>query len=309
MKIDEKIKENTQTEFFGFNYDKMFKAVFVGSNETENELLCQLLNECIEEKIDAIPGFLSPELNAKSKNERYKRLDLIALAEGKRINIELNSCYDKTDRIRNINYFFAFCSQYTEAGDAYDTETLFIHVSFNYRASFKEPLIKRFQLYDKENDCVLDPRFIYYEINVEKFAKLWYDNDMKSVRENPLLTMIGIKNKEDLERYSEEMDVPKVKESVEKLKRLNGDAKFINNITPEREVILIENTKKKLAREEGEAIGIAKGKAIGETRGVAKGKAEEKLGIATNMLENNYPLEEISKMTHLSIDEIKNIKL
>ncbi len=91
---------------------------------------------------------------------------------------------------------------------------------------------------------MLDPRFIYYEIN------------------------------EDLEKYSEEMDVPKVKESVEKLKRLNGDAKFINNITP---------------------------------GGVAKGRAEEKLGIATNLLKQNIPIEQISLATSLSKKELKKI--
>ena len=47
--------------------------------------------------------------------------------------------------------------------------------------------------YDKKNDCILDDRFKYYEINVEKFAKLWLDKDIKS-----FLTMIGIKNKEKL---------------------------------------------------------------------------------------------------------------
>ena len=81
------------------------------------------------------------------------------------------------------------------------------------------------------------------------------------------------------------------------MKRLNNDEKFINNITPEREVVLIENTMKKFAREEGRA----EGEAIGE--------ASATLNIATNMLENNYPINEIAKMTGLSIEEIKNIKL
>ena len=295
MKIDEKVKEDTGAEFFGFNYDKMFKAVFASSNATDYNLLCQLLNEAIEEKIDKITGFIPPELASKNVKERYKRVDLLAEAAGKKINVELNSSYSEIDRVRNLNYYFAFCSEHTEAGDVYDTETLFIHVSLNYRTSMKEPLIKRYELYDKVNDCVLDPRFVYYEINVEKFAKQWYDNDMKSVRESPLLTMIGIKNKADLEKYSKEMNTSNIKESVDKLKRLNNDEKFINNITPEREVVLVENTMKKFAREEGEAIG--------ETRG----RAEEKISIILSMLENNYPLNEIAKITRLSEEEIKKI--
>ncbi len=162
MNFDKSNKENG-TEFFGFNYDKAFKAVFVSSNETDYNLLCQLLNEDIEGKIDKINGFIPPELASKNVNERYKRVDLLAKAAGKKINVELNSSYGMIDRVRNINYYFSFCSQHTEAGDEYDTETLFIHVSLNYRTSMKEPLICRYQFYDKENDCVLDPRFIYYD--------------------------------------------------------------------------------------------------------------------------------------------------
>ena len=95
--------------------------------------------------------------------------------------------------------------------------------------------------------------------------------------------MIGIKNKEDLEKYSEEVDIPNVKESVDKLKRWNNDKTFINNITPEREVILVENTMKKFAREEGEAIG------------ESRGKQTTTLEIATSMLKNNYSINEIRK--------------
>ena len=35
------------------------------------------------------------------------------------------------------------------------------------------------------------------------------------------------------------------------MKRLNNDEEFINSISPEREVILVENTMKKFAKEEG----------------------------------------------------------
>ena len=86
-----------------------------------------------------------------------------------------------------------------------------------------EPLVKCYIFYDKDHEKELDNHFKYYEINVEKFAKLWYDKDMKSAREKALLTMIGIKNKNDLEKYSSEINNSSVKESVDKLKRLNKD--------------------------------------------------------------------------------------
>lgn len=58
-------------------------------------------------------------------------------------------------------------------------------------------------------------------------------NDMKSAREKPQLTMLEIKNKEDLEKYCSDINNSNVKESVDKLKRLNKDDVFIYDITPE----------------------------------------------------------------------------
>ena len=44
--------------FYGFNYDKMFKAIFVGFNEDRTHLLCELLSECLDIKIDKIIKFI-----------------------------------------------------------------------------------------------------------------------------------------------------------------------------------------------------------------------------------------------------------
>lgn len=71
--------------------------------------------------------------------------------------------------------------------------------------------------------------------------------------------MIGIKDEKELEKYSIEMDNSSIKESVDSLKRLNSDAVFVYDITPEEDEILIKNTIKKLARKEGLAEGHADG--------------------------------------------------
>ena len=42
------IKEKT---FYGFNYDKMFKAIFVGKDKKKTDLLCELLGECWKLKL------------------------------------------------------------------------------------------------------------------------------------------------------------------------------------------------------------------------------------------------------------------
>ena len=122
---------------------------------------------------------------------------------------------------------------------------------------------------------------------------------MKIVREKPLLTMIGIKDPEELDKYSEKMAISSIKESVDKLKILNSDKKFVYNITPEQDDILTKNTLKKIYKSEGIAEGLAEGE--------AKGKIEAQREMTINLLKNNYPIEEIAKITSLSEEEIKNI--
>ena len=293
------IKEKT---FYGFNYDKMFKAIFVGEDKKRTDLLCELLSECLETKVDRIIKFIPIELNARRK-KRYKRVDLLLEAGKRKINLELNSTYSEADKIRNMNYYFSFCSQYTIAGEKYDIESEFIHISLNYNVRIDTPLIKCYTIYDKSHEEELDPRFKYYEINVEKFAKFWYDNDIESVKKAPILTMIGIKDEEELEKYSKKMNNAIIKESVDNLKRLNNDAAFVYGLTPEEDEMLVRNTRDELVRREA----LAEGKAKGKNEGLAEGKAEGKAEIAINLLKKSYPVDEIVEITGLTKEEIEKL--
>ena len=281
------IKEKT---FYGFNYDKMFKAIFVGEDKKRTDLLCELLSECLETKVDRIIKFIPIELNARRK-KRYKRVDLLLEAGKRKINLELNSTYNEEDKIRNMNYYFSFCSQYTIAGEKYDIELEFIHISLNYNVRKDTPLIKCYTIYDKSHDEELDSRFKCYEINVEKFAKLWYDNDIESVKKAPILTMIGIKDEEELEKYSKKMNNAIIKESVDNLKRLNSDATFVYGLTPEEDEMLVRNTRDELVRREA----------------LTEGEAEGKTKIAINLLKKNYPVDEIVEITGLSKEDIEKL--
>mgnify|MGYP000617085081 FL=1 len=108
--------------------------------------------------------------------------------------------------------------------------------------------------------------------------------------------MIGIKNKDDLEKYCSDINSSSVKENVDKLKRLNKDDVFIYDITPEEEKY-IQNTERNIARREGHEKGSIEGKAEGEFNA--------KLNIAKKLLNNDYLINEIVEITGLSIEDVK----
>ena len=108
--------------------------------------------------------------------------------------------------------------------------------------------------------------------------------------------MIGIKDEEELEKYSEKMNNAIIKESVDNLKRLNSDATFVYGLTPEEDELLVRNTRDELVRREA----LAEGK----TEGLAEGKTK----IAINLLKKNYPVDEIVEITGLIKEEIEKLK-
>ena len=89
------------------------------------------------------------------------------------------------------------------------------------------------------------------------------------------------------------MDLSSIKESVDKLKTLNSDKKFVYDISPEEEETLEKNTLQKIAMKKGEEKGIE--------------KTNE--NIVINLLKKDYPIKTIIDATGLSVEQIKKIEL
>ncbi len=121
---------------------------------------------------------------------------------------------------------------------------------------------------------------------------------MENVKKAPILTMIGIKDEDELEKYSKKMNNAIIKESVDNLKRLNSDAAFVYGLTPEEDEMLVRNTRDEFVRRKALAEGIAEGEA----------KGNEKIKqIATNLLKKDYSIKEIVEITGLTEEEIERI--
>ena len=100
--------------------------------------------------------------------------------------------------------------------------------------------------------------------------------------------MIGIKDEEELEKYSKKMNNAIIKESVDNLKKLNSDAAFVYGLTPEEDELLVRNTRDEFVRREA----------------LAEGKTK----IAINLLKKNYPVDEIVEITGLTKEEIEKLR-
>ena len=87
---------------------------------------------------------------------------------------------------------------------------------------------------------------------------------------------------------------------MEELKEMAKDEDFMLYYDVEAESKKREHGKYDLGKEEGRLEGIAEG--------IEKGMMKEKIEIATNMLKNNYSMDEIATITGFSLDKIEEIK-
>lgn len=301
------VKTNAKQNFFSFNYDRVFKAIFCSEEARRKEdfhLLERLLKDIIKENIKVLK-IMSPELAVTNAKERTKRLDLLIESHGKVVHMELNTSCSLENKIKNNCFFFSFYAQNTKVGEEFDTDLMFIHISLNYGMGKTDKLIIDTNNFSDEFETVL-PNIRILHVNLDNYKKLWYDNVAKENVKGSLLTLISLKNKEDIKRYAESVDDPDVKECVDRLMILNENTiKSFWNLTPEQENRMMQNTREKLIREKSEKRGLQKGKNIG----LAEGLVEGKISIARNMINMNIGKDIIKSATGLSEEEIEKLYL
>ena len=283
--------------FYGFKYDAVFKAVF--GDEKNFEYLEGLLSECLDKKVKVIK-LIPTEMQIRNVKERKKRLDLLIEADGQKINVEIDTSHDNLTRVRNMNFFYTFCSTHTTIGNKYDIETEFLHISLNYAMSINSPYMSIYEWYDKAHEKALPIKHKYIEVNVEKYGKLWYDKNIKEMKDKKFLTLIGINEEDELEEYVRVVDSKQIKKVVLKVQDLNENEMFIYHISPDEDEEYTRNTYMYMAEKEGKKEGIKEGK--------KEGMALATLNIAENLLQKNYAIKEIMDVTGLSEEEIKKLQ-
>lgn len=290
-------KENKEKRFFSFNYDRVFKSVICDEKVRKNKdfhLLERLISECLEKEVKVL-NIIPSELPVQSTNERTKRLDLLVKCENREVHLELNTSFDKATRIRNNCFFFSFYSQHTKRGKTYDLKTEFIHISLNYNMGNKYDYSCELNTNDNKELNLLENILIRH-VNLEKFANIWYDNVAKTKLNGSLLTLIGLKEKEEILKYAKNVNDKDVWECVEKLMKLKNNERFVWGLTPEEDELMLQR-----AREEEISIE-------SYNKGIEKGIEKSTEQTAINMINKNYSLKEINEITGLSIDNLKEIK-
>ena len=269
-------------KFYTCKYDKAFKEIML---KKENfNILKSVLETILETKIKEIK--LQP-LNLTNNNIHIKgkEVDLLITTDIGKIEVEVNTYYKDYVKPRNFCYISNIYSNQISSGETYNEEVEVIQINLNYNIKDNKKM-RIYKVRDEEGKEYIK-NFRIYEINMEKYKEMWYDKKEKEIDKYKYLIMLDMEVKE-----IKTLPVDKVvEEYMDKIEKLNEDPIFINWISKEEDERKIRNTELSLAKEEG------------IEQGINTGKKE----LINSMIKNGISIEEISKSTGLSIDEISEL--
>ena len=267
--------------------DILFKETFADKdNRRQLEFLLELLLEYPE-------GYLKNRLEVKYESplkkenakEKSVRGDIIIHFDDMTINLEAYQVFNTNSIDKSLYYVMRIQANKLEVGNDYYKLGKTIQINFVEKTSLKlgNELVANFHIaYDKNPKIkLLENSFVIKVVQIDKARKLGYTNNVLE----RWLQFIAARNKE--ERNS-------IAKGDELLVELNEWIdKYVND----------EETREKLNKWD---IQIAK--STGYELGKEEGIAQRNVEIAKQMIEANIKIEDISKFTGLSMEEIENLK-
>ena len=283
--------ETENKKFYTCKNDRTFKEVFL--KEENSDLLKALLETILKIEIDKIE-IKKTELLSGNINIKDKRVDAIVHTRNKKIEIEINSQNKDYLHTRSTAYICNIYQSNASVGETYNENTDIIQVNLTWGLGRNNDEMKIYKIMNEKGELYVK-NFIIYEINMDYYSNVWYSKNEEEIEKKKYMIMLDL-GKKELETMPKDKIVDKY---ITNVVVVNNDPEFMNYMSEEEDKKKIQNSLLSEAKEEGISQGY--------TTGINDGISQEKVSIAKNMLKKNMPIEDISEITGLSIEEIKKI--
>ncbi len=279
------------TTFYTCRNDRAFKEVFLNPNNSD--LLKALLEFILKIKIDKLE-IKKKELLSGNVNIKDKRVDAIVHTGNKKIEIEINSQNKDYLHTRSTAYICNIYQSNASVGDTYNEDTDIIQVNLTWGLGRNNDEMKIYKIMNEKGELYVK-NFIIYEINMDYYDKIWYSKNEDEIKKNQYMIMLDL-DKKELKNMPKDKIVDKY---ITNVTIVNDDPEFQKYMSEEEDKKKIQNSLLSEAKESGYISGISDG--------ISEGENKKSIEIAKNLLSMNMPLEDISKATGLSIEEINKI--
>ena len=290
-------------------FDFEFSGIF---NNTDNIIIVEnfvalYLNEPIS-KIRGNVTIKSRYLPINNKANKDKQIDLLVDLDGEKINIELNNRQSLGIIDRNVVYACEVHGKqlkYKDNDYSGISRTIQINLN-NFKCNKNGKLVDTYYLRNEDGKILTEKFRIDYVDLVNAKENRYNEHEEKLARFCRAINAETMADfKKEIGGIMEKEAEDKLTEEVEKYSR---DDEVIALYSAYSREELERNTLLKEGKEEARKEGLAEGRAEGRKEGRKEGKKEANLEIAKNLLDINMSIDNISKVTGLSKEEILALK-
>ena len=269
-------------------YDKAFKRIF----RTNLDILKEFLK-------DVIPLEIDKECNIRLMDgkEKGRTVDIYVVLDGKiYVDIEMNKSKFGNVLQRNIKYKDKLSSMLPENDEDFKSITSTKLYQLNLNAyPFEKILDDIIVLYGLKTHKIYSSDECMIVKSLERYRDLYYN---KSNREKDVIWLTILTSRTFTELYELSRQIlskDKVKKLMEAAVSMSKDGFILHEWQKDKFDALVKYNEIEDAKKEG------------RTEGIAEGTKEKTIEIARNLLNMQMSIEDISKATGLTEDEIKSL--
>ena len=295
MKIEHLEKLDQELSLIPLSYDRAFKSVFKINLDILKDFLKVTIPININDN-DSI-NLLDSEIPVTSKNEYKRTVDILVVINNKIfIDVEMNKSKFEYASDRNFSYGDIISTRVIEMGeDINNLKYKYVYQLNLNESPYEEILEDDIVLYGLKTHKIYNSNRHTLTKSLELYRNLYY-NEGNINKEVIWYTMLTARTFSELYELARQvLDEDKVQRLMEAVINMSKDEFIIHEWQKEKMDALVKHNEMEGAKKDG----IEEGKSIGIK--------ESKLEIAQNLLNMKMSIEDISKATGLTTQEIQKI--
>ncbi len=263
---------------YTFKTDILFKMLFVKHRDLLKKLIAALLGI----KVESIRKFVvrNEEMPPEILGDKFCRLDINMVVNGQLIDLEIQVSNEEDYPERVMLYWAREFSTALPAGESYSMLPRTIIISIiDFKLFDCEDFHSFFQPLEVTRHTLLSDKMGFHFFELKKLPKDITKKDALLL----WLSLFRAETEEDLEKIKA-MEVPEMEQAINAYRTITASSEF-------RE---LERLREKARHDEAQALRHARNK--------------EKFEIAKNALQMNLSIEDIVKLTGLTIKEVEHLR-
>ena len=289
--------------------DTIVKKIFTSTEDGLkylSKIVCKVLD--IPEE-DVIFTLLHPDLSV-NENAVNSEVDIALESNEMLVNVEVNSVKSRKNERKNNMYICHLVLRQTRNAEDYSKRFKKVcQINLNtYSVTNDDRFVVRSRLLDDKTYEEIHSFFEIYDVNLAKILDMDYTKLMKDNESLEKLLYLLISDDERLIKkvYDGDDFMAKI---IREVKSSSDD--FDKLLYYNRDVIFDGNEKEEIF-EDGVERGVKKGYKLGVEhgieQGIERGIEQNKIEVATGMLQENCNVDLICRVTKLSLDEVEKLK-